>query len=156
MVCVVTKRHHTRFFPGSANADKNGNVKPGLVVDSVITDPVEYDFFVQAHHALQGTARPAHYHVIDNKINITVAAFQEMCHNMCYNFERSTTAVSIVPAVYYAHIVGQRLRAHLSRDYDAETEISGTDDAQMADIGNRPVDPLRKLNQKLAQVAWYM
>ncbi len=44
---VVQKRHHTRFFPTShQQADKSGNCLAGTVVDSHITHPTDYDFFV--------------------------------------------------------------------------------------------------------------
>ena len=44
---VVSKRHHTRFFP--TNSDRN--VPAGTVVDSHdITNPVTYDFYLNSHH----------------------------------------------------------------------------------------------------------
>ncbi|KAF3204048.1 hypothetical protein TWF679_009990 [Orbilia oligospora] len=62
---VVGKRHHTRFYPTEDNsADDRKNCLPGTVVDRGITDVYNFDFFLQAHKALQGTARPAHYFVL--------------------------------------------------------------------------------------------
>lgn len=45
-VIIAKKRHHTRFFPaeGAPRDDRTGNVKPGTVVDTDITHPVEHDF----------------------------------------------------------------------------------------------------------------
>jgi len=44
-VTVCSKRHHHRFFPGNRNdGDKNGNCKPGTIIERDITDPAEYDF----------------------------------------------------------------------------------------------------------------
>jgi eukaryotic translation initiation factor 2C len=34
------------------------------VVDSKIVHPVEYDFYLNSHAGIQGTSRPAHYHVL--------------------------------------------------------------------------------------------
>lgn len=40
---VVTKRHHTRFFPKRREeADRSGNVMPGTVVDKLIGHPVDW------------------------------------------------------------------------------------------------------------------
>lgn len=39
---------------------KNGNLPPGTVVDKEVTHPFVNDFYLQAHHGLQGTARPTH------------------------------------------------------------------------------------------------
>ena len=53
---VVGKRHHMRFIPPSrAEADKSGNVHAGLVVDSDITSPAIFDFYLQSHAGLKGS-----------------------------------------------------------------------------------------------------
>ena len=47
-IVICGQRHHTRFFPTDAeNADKNGNPRPGTVVDRGITAVYEFDFFLQ-------------------------------------------------------------------------------------------------------------
>ena len=47
-IVICGKRHHTRFYPAEAeNADRNGNPRPGTVVDRVITAVYEFDFFLQ-------------------------------------------------------------------------------------------------------------
>ena len=47
-IVICGKRHHTRFYPVEAdNADKNGNPRPGTVVDRGITAVYEFDFFLQ-------------------------------------------------------------------------------------------------------------
>ena len=72
-ILIVGKRHHTRFFATTqADRNKNGNVKNGLVVDRGVTSERLWDFYLQAHDGLQGTARPAHYVVIkdENKYGV--------------------------------------------------------------------------------------
>lgn len=60
---MVSKRHHTRFYPAEKTASKfvdighGNNVKAGLCVDREICHPYRFDFFCQAHCALKGTAR---------------------------------------------------------------------------------------------------
>ena len=52
-----------RFFanPNDQNSiDRTGNLKAGTVVDSGVTHPRAFDFYLQAHAGLQGTARPTH------------------------------------------------------------------------------------------------
>ncbi len=68
-VVVVGKRHHTRFYPKTEeHADSTGNTRPGTVVDRGVTEARSWDFFLQAHKALQGTARPGHYFVVLDEI----------------------------------------------------------------------------------------
>jgi eukaryotic translation initiation factor 2C len=52
---AVQKRHHARFFPiKKEDADKSGNVVPGTVVESHITHPNEFDFYLNSHGGIQG------------------------------------------------------------------------------------------------------
>lgn len=47
-IVICGKRHHTRFYPTeAANADRNGNPKPGTVVDRGITAVYHFDFYLQ-------------------------------------------------------------------------------------------------------------
>lgn len=91
---IITKRHHVRFYPMTAkdtyedsrgrrlqtnstdstpSRNYNGNLRPGLLVTQGVTQPTEgrvannYDFHLQSHKALQGSARSAHYTVILNE-----------------------------------------------------------------------------------------
>lgn len=62
---VVQKRHHTRLFqPNREDQDRSGNVFPGTVVETGICHPTEWDFYLMSHGGLQGTSRPAKYHVL--------------------------------------------------------------------------------------------
>ena len=64
-ILVVGKRHHVRFFPMNQNeADKSGNCPAGTVVDTDVTNPAEFDFYLQSHGGLLGTSRPSHYNVL--------------------------------------------------------------------------------------------
>lgn len=51
--------------------DTTGNTMPGTVVDSEITSPYNFDFYLQAHAPMKGQARTAHYYVLrdDNKLS---------------------------------------------------------------------------------------
>ena len=129
-IVIVGKRHHTRFYPSkSEDADSNHNPKAGTVVDRGVTEARNWDFFLQAHTALKGTARPAHYYVVLDEIFIkrkVVPPFQnaadvleDLTLNMCYLYGRATKAVSICTPAYYADIVCERARCYLSGLFDA-------------------------------------
>jgi aubergine-like protein len=49
----VSKRIHTHFF--LPVGDRYVNPEPGTVVDSVVTNPDLYDFFLVPQNARQGT-----------------------------------------------------------------------------------------------------
>jgi hypothetical protein len=131
-IIIVGKRHNTRFYPTTPDAaDRSSNPSNGTVVDRGVTAARNWDFYLQAHAALKGTARPAHYYAVLDEIfrgraaplppplaNVA-DALEDLTHNMCYLFGRATKAVSICPPAYYADLVCERARCYLSRLFDA-------------------------------------
>ena len=138
-IIVVGKRHHTRFYPTRPqDASRSENTQSGTVVDRGVTETKNWDFFLQAHDALKGTARPAHYFIVHDEIfpkrrvppylgnNANTAdVLEDLTHNMSYLFGRATKAVSICPPAYYADILCERARCYLSGLFDMPTP-SGT------------------------------
>lgn len=62
---VCMKRHHIRFFANSdRDIDRSGNLPAGTVVDTKVVHPYGFDFYLQAHAGLIGTARPTRYVVL--------------------------------------------------------------------------------------------
>lgn len=114
-IVIVGKRHHTRFYPTDSRSmdQKSGNPMPGTVVDRGVTSHYLWDFFLQAHKGLQGTARPAHYVVIKDELNFGQNELEAFVHKLCYNFNRATKAVSICPPAYYADLICERGRMYL-------------------------------------------
>jgi eukaryotic translation initiation factor 2C len=128
-IIVCGKRHHTRFYPTTeANADRSSNCEPGTVVDRGVTEVNGWDFFIQPHACLQGTARPGHYYVILDEIfrgrqvkaplQNAADSLEDLTFNMCHLFGRATKAVSLCPPAYYADLLCTRLRCYLVDQYD--------------------------------------
>lgn len=68
-IVIVGKRHKTRFYAtNGGDAERSFNPQPGTVVDRGISEARNWDFYLQAHSALQGTARPAHYFTVWDQI----------------------------------------------------------------------------------------
>jgi len=144
-IIVCGKRHKTRFYPTTEqDCDRSGNTKPGTVVDRGVTEARNWDFFLQAHAALQGTARPCHYYIVHDEIfrqNYAKAIpppfqniadiVEDLTHNMCYLFGRATKAVSLCPPAYYADLACERARCYLASLFDtpspsAAPSVTGT------------------------------
>ncbi|KAJ4962028.1 hypothetical protein NE237_021938 [Protea cynaroides] len=123
---VVQKRHHTRLFANNhadrRSVDRSGNILPGTVVDSKICHPTEFDFYLCSHAGIQGTSRPAHYHVLWDENKFTADGLQSLTNNLCYTYARCTRSVSIVPPAYYAHLAAFRARFYM----EPETSDSGS------------------------------
>ncbi|KAK0713514.1 ribonuclease H-like domain-containing protein [Lasiosphaeria miniovina] len=130
-IVVVGKRHHTRFFPiNQASGDRNGNPMPGTLVDRGVTSQFIWEFYLQAHKALKGTARPAHYVVVVDEIfrglDMNGPVFQgtglrgpgdvleNLTHALSYMLGRSTTATAVCAPVLFADKACNRARAYLN------------------------------------------
>ena len=110
-IIIVGKRHHTRFYPTREDeADRSGNPKNGTVVDRGVTGERQWDFFLQAHMGLQGTARPAHYVVIQDGIGLGVDGLEQMVRIVRWmRYERPRTKTDMWridrPTVYVICLV---------------------------------------------------
>ena len=71
------------------------NPMPGTIVDHDVTHPFENDVYLASHVAIQGTARPTHYHMLMDEANVPVDRFQAMLYEHCYQYQRATTPVSL-------------------------------------------------------------
>jgi eukaryotic translation initiation factor 2C len=93
-------------------SDKNGNCLPGTIVDTDICNENSYDFYLQSHRTFIGTAKPIHYTIIKNEMNIRPNDIQQITYYLCYLYGRTNNSVSLVPAVYYSHILCSRARIY--------------------------------------------
>lgn len=125
---TVQKRHHTRFMPrdGRDGCGKAGNIPPGTVVDTVITHPVDFDFFLCSHFGIQGTSRPAHYYVLWDDNNFDADTLQKLTFGMCHTYARCARSVSIPTPVYYAHHATKRAKCYVDARSEASDSGSGS------------------------------
>ncbi|KAK4394914.1 protein argonaute 1B [Sesamum angolense] len=166
---VVQKRHHTRLFANNHHdrhaVDRSGNILPGTVVDSKICHPTEFDFYLCSHAGIQGTSRPAHYHVLWDENKFTADALQSLTNNLCYTYARCTRSVSIVPPAYYAHLAAFRARFYMEPETsDSGSMTSSAVAGRGAGAGarstrvpgaNAAVRPLPQLRENVKRVMFY-
>ncbi|KAL3475026.1 Piwi domain-containing protein [Aspergillus californicus] len=162
-VIIANKRHHIRAFPKPNDrnaADKNGNPLPGTLVERDVTSPHDWDFLLYSHIALQGTSRPVHYHVILDQLKHRPQELENMIYDHCYQYMRSTTSVSLFPAVYYAHLVAARAHDHFDKAA-SEGPQSGSDiKLTNPKPKDQPADPrllpMHGTTNRLPFTMWYI
>ncbi|XP_059318141.1 protein argonaute 4-like [Lycium ferocissimum] len=119
-VIVAQKNHHTRFF----QTNSPDNVPPGTVIDNAICHPKTNDFYMCAHAGPIGTTRPTHYHVLHDEIGFSADDIQELVHSLSYVYQRSTTAISVVAPICYAHLAAAQMSQFIKFDELSETSSS--------------------------------
>ncbi|KAJ6837078.1 protein argonaute 1A-like [Iris pallida] len=166
---VVQKRHHTRLFANNHadhnSVDKSGNILPGTVVDSKICHPTEFDFYLCSHAGIQGTSRPAHYHVLWDENKFTADQLQSLTNDLCYTYARCTRSVSIVPPAYYAHLAAFRARFYMEPENSDSGSMASAAGAGRGAPGGGPrttrtpgnaaVKPLPALKDNVKRVMFY-
>ncbi|KAH9987922.1 Piwi-domain-containing protein [Russula compacta] len=153
-IVICGKRHHARFFAtNSADADKNGNTRPGTVVDKGVTSLLDFDFYLQAHAGIQGSAKSTHYVVIYDESKLTPDQVQQGVHSASYLYARATKAVSLVPPAYYADILCERARSWiyeflLAEGGDGRARAGASAGAGTAGSGTKSVSSVSKRAEK--------
>ncbi|KAI9448012.1 Piwi-domain-containing protein [Lactarius indigo] len=124
---IVSKPRHVRFFPRSENeGDRSGNCPAGMVVDSDVVNPVEFEFYLQSHGGVLGTSRPTRYNVLVDENRFTADGLQALSYALCHIYACATRSVSIPAPVYYAKLVCSRSKHHFDPQLDLDLPISET------------------------------
>ncbi|OJA18329.1 hypothetical protein AZE42_02798 [Rhizopogon vesiculosus] len=136
-IVICNKGRRTRFYPTQMNhATNGGNPKPGTVVDRSVTAVYDFDFFLQAHGALQGTAKPTRYYVVHDEIGFRADELQGLTNSLSYMFAPATKAVSLVAPACYADMACRRGRCYLRKLFQGVggTTTSGSDSTDEFDV----------------------
>lgn len=148
VVIVAQKNHHTKFFqPGSPD-----NVPPGTVIDNKVCHPRNNDFYLCAHAGMIGTTRPTHYHVLLDEVGFSADDLQELVHSLSYVYQRSTTAISVVAPICYAHLAASQMGQFIKFEDMSETSSSH---GGVTSAGAVPVPQLPKLQEKVCNSMFF-
>ncbi|GMY09800.1 protein argonaute 16 [Fagus crenata] len=140
-VIVAQKNHHTKLFQSGSPE----NVPPGTVVDTKIVHPRNYDFYMCAHAGMIGTSRPAHYHVLVDEIGFSPDELQNLIHSLSYVYQRSTTAISIVAPICYAHLAAAQMGQFIKFEDFPEASSASS----VTSVGGVPIPELPRLHENV-------
>ncbi|XP_056274404.1 piwi-like protein 1 [Pseudoliparis swirei] len=119
-VVVVKKRISSRFF-----AALNGNVTnppPGTVVDSDVTRPEWYDFYIVSQAVRTGSVSPTHYNVVYDTSGLKPDHMQRLTYKLCHMYYNWQGIIRVPAPCQYAHklafLVGQSIHKEPSVKLD--------------------------------------
>ncbi|KAL8542091.1 hypothetical protein ACS0TY_003087 [Phlomoides rotata] len=145
MVVVAQKNHHTKFF----QSNSPDNVPPGTVIDKGVCHPRNNDFYMCAHAGMIGTSRPTHYHVLHDEIGFSPDELQDFVHSLSYVYQRSTTAISVVAPICYAHLAAAQVSQFV------KFEEGSSDRASTASGGAAAVPELPRLHKNTCNTMFF-
>jgi len=106
---IVKKRISTRLFAHSRGGISNP--MPGTVVDSAVTRPEFYDFFLCSQTVRQGTVTPVNYNIIEDSSGLKPDHLQKLTYKLCHLYYNWPGTIKVPAPCQYAHklafLVGQ-------------------------------------------------
>eukprot|EP00064_Thunnus_orientalis_P007810 superscaffoldBa00000888_g7832 len=119
-VVVVKKRISSRFF-----AHINGKVSnppPGTIVDSEVTRPEWYDFYIVSQAVRSGSVSPTHYNVVYDTSGLKPDHMQRLTYKLCHMYYNWQGIIRVPAPCQYAHklafLVGQSIHREPSVQLD--------------------------------------
>ncbi|CRK90587.1 CLUMA_CG004289, isoform A [Clunio marinus] len=106
---IVNKRINTRFF----HARSDDNVESGTIVDSTVTLPERYDFYLVSQSVRQGTVAPTSYNIIYDTSGFSPEKIQRFTYKMCHLYYNWSGCVRVPCVVQYAHKLALLAGEHL-------------------------------------------
>ncbi|KAI3794615.1 hypothetical protein L1987_37247 [Smallanthus sonchifolius] len=149
MVIVAQKTHHTKFF--QTNSDYN--VPPGTIVDNKVCHPKYNDFYLCAQNGSIGTTRPTHYHVLLDQIGFSADELQELVHSLSYVYQRSTSAISVVAPICYAHLAAGQMAQFVKFDDMSDSTSSHSGGGGGGGVGG--FNQLPKLHKRVCSKMFF-
>ncbi|XP_061116607.1 piwi-like protein 1 [Conger conger] len=119
-VVVVKKRISSRFF---ARIDgKLANPPPGTVIDTEVTRPEWYDFFIISQAVRMGSVSPTHYNVVFDSNGLKPDHMQRLTYKLCHMYYNWQGIIRVPAPCQYAHklafLVGQSIHRTPSMHLD--------------------------------------
>uniref|UniRef100_A0AAY4B2B8 Piwi-like protein 1 n=1 Tax=Denticeps clupeoides TaxID=299321 RepID=A0AAY4B2B8_9TELE len=119
-VVVVKKRMATRFF---ARIDgKLSNPPPGTIIDTEVTRPEWYDFYIISQAVRMGSVSPTHYNVVFDNSGLKPDHMQRLTYKLCHMYYNWQGIVRVPAPCQYAHklafLVGQSIHREPSMNLD--------------------------------------
>ncbi|XP_069825609.1 piwi-like protein 1 [Dendropsophus ebraccatus] len=110
-VVVVKKRINARFF--AVLGGRLQNPPPGTIVDTEVTRPEWYDFFIISQSVRQGTVSPTHYNVVYDNGGLKPDHMQRLTYKLCHQYYNWPGVIRVPAPCQYAHklafLVGQSI-----------------------------------------------
>ncbi|RWS22586.1 hypothetical protein B4U80_05553 [Leptotrombidium deliense] len=153
---VVQRWHNTRFLPANRDdATSSLNIPVGTVVESIITDPSKFDFFICSQKKLSGVSIPSRYWVLFDENKFTADLIQEITFNMCFMHPSSTTSIRTPLPVKLANSRAQRARNHYTEAFevmkrDVENLTDENEIRRRKQLFTNRVNQLVTVNKKLS------
>nr|KAG5694357.1 hypothetical protein BaRGS_002211 [Batillaria attramentaria] len=113
---VVKKRINTRFVLKTPHGLQNPPA--GTVVDTVVTRPEWYDYYLISQSVRQGTVGPTHYNVIWDTTGLNPSRMQRLTYKLAHQYFNWQGTISVPATCQYAHKLAYLTGMSLHKEFD--------------------------------------
>ena len=101
-VVIVSKRINTKFVSENSPGVFD-NPSPGTVVDTVVTLPERYDFFLVPQVTTGGTISPTSFNVVHDSTNLYPDHMQRLAYKLTHLYYNWAGTIKVPAPCQYAH-----------------------------------------------------
>ncbi|GJN06292.1 hypothetical protein PR202_ga24007 [Eleusine coracana subsp. coracana] len=133
----------------------SGKRKPEQIIifrDGVSESQFNQVLNIELDQIIEGTTRPTHYHILHDEIGFTPDDLQELVHSLSYVYQRSTTAISVVAPICYAHLAAAQVGQFIKFEEFSETSSS---QGGHTSAGSVPVQELPRLHKNVSSSMFF-
>ncbi|KAE9463309.1 hypothetical protein C3L33_04791, partial [Rhododendron williamsianum] len=134
----------------------SGKRKPDQIIifrDGVSESQFNQVLNIELDQIIEGTTRPTHYHVLLDEVGFSADELQELVHSLSYVYQRSTTAISVVAPICYAHLAATQVGTFMKFEEFSETSSSH---GGLTSAGPAPVPQLPKLQAAVCNSMFFV
>ncbi|KAM9391772.1 piwi-like protein 1 [Pholidichthys leucotaenia] len=113
-VVVVKKRINCRFFARGKN--EVVNPAPGTVVDTEVTRPEWYDFYIVSQAVTTGSVSPTHYNVVYDTTGLLPDYMQRLTYKLCHMYYNWQGVIRVPAPCQYAHKLAYLVGDHIHEE----------------------------------------
>ena len=147
LAVAVRRAHQTRFFP--TTSDSRTNLPPGTFVLDNLSLPLPYaNFYLLSHAGIKGTSHPARYVIVRDDFQLNDPKLKtlkkgdlhryygHLMYQLCHIYGRCQRTVSMPAPVYYANLLAERGREHISDGVKGFLGVTLTESAGLSGTGS--------------------
>jgi aubergine-like protein len=112
---VLNKKNTLKVFQVDNN-NNYANIPPGTLVDDVVVNSENFDFFLISQKTNQGLSQATHYNIIYDDFKVKTEDIQYLIYKLCYLYYNWTGGIKIPAPCQYAKklafLVGDKISSN--------------------------------------------
>ncbi|KAJ1864006.1 hypothetical protein LPJ78_003682 [Coemansia sp. RSA 989] len=148
-VIIARKRHFARFMLPKANC-------PLGTVVMQMAHPQILSFYLIAHHAQRGVAKPVYFMVLHDEVfSTSLDQLYQLTYRLCFAYPIVTRVVTMPASLYYAHRLSGKGRMQINSPFD-ELSRSQASSANAKPASTTPNIHLVPVHERLADTMYFL